>query len=42
MPKLNPNDYQPSPELMELGLLLEGTTEGIDNLVAFLTAECNS
>ncbi len=27
LPKLNPKDYQPSPELLELGLLLEGTTE---------------
>lgn len=31
-PKLNPKDYQPSPKLIALGFLLEGATEGMDNL----------
>ncbi len=32
VPKLNPKDYQPSDELLKLGLLLEGATEEMNNL----------
>jgi hypothetical protein len=32
VPKLNPKDYQPSAELLELGLLLEGATEDMSKL----------
>ena len=32
VPKLNPKDYQPSAEMLKLGLLLEGTTEEMNRL----------
>ena len=32
IPKLKPEDYKPSAELLEFGLLLEGATEEMGNL----------
>ncbi|MBR5735963.1 MAG: Arc family DNA-binding protein [Bacteroidales bacterium] len=32
IPKLKPEEYKPSAELLEFGLLLDGATEEMDNL----------
>lgn len=34
IPRLDPEDYRPTAELLEFGLLLEGATEEIDKLDA--------